>query len=425
LSRKGGSMSTMGLVEGGNDHRCATVGAVDGGDTLASLRARIDEIDRDLVRLLNERFAVCERIGAAKRAAGGAGDAVVYVPSREKAVLDKVSRLNRQYPGPLSEPAVRSIFREIMSYSIHLQRPISIVYPGESGGLAHQAAIARFGTSLTCVGGDLDLRAVFDAVQRGHSQYGVVPVDRLSDMISVMYRLACSDDLMVYAEIALPVALHLCTASASRPAIADIRRVFVPPESAGRCRRWLAQTMPAADVVESRTLADAMSEAAVDDGQEKVVVCTALAAMLHRFNVIADGIEDSGDAIDQFVIIGRDMDRATGADKSSIVFALSGCATSTGTLCDVLSLLKRHDVNLMSITSREVRHVAEVTRDCPGAPRLAPDDSFFFIDVDGHVSDADARIRSLINDLRQRCAWVRLLGSRSKSTSPSSFAVRE
>lgn len=78
-------------------------------------RRRIDEIDRRLVELLNERSQCALEIGKEKRAAG----LPVYQPDRERQILDNVEELNA---GPLSEAAVRRLFERIIDEARSLER---------------------------------------------------------------------------------------------------------------------------------------------------------------------------------------------------------------------------------------------------------------------------------------------------------------
>ena len=70
-------------------------------------RRRIDEIDRELVRLLNERSRCAQEIGRLKRRLR----AEVYQPEREREILDDVLRVNA---GPLDEASLRRLFQLIM-----------------------------------------------------------------------------------------------------------------------------------------------------------------------------------------------------------------------------------------------------------------------------------------------------------------------
>src|SRR6187455_3288030 len=104
-------------------------------------RKAIDEYDAQLVRLLNERTKHVLAIGELKLKAGEE----IYAPHREKTVLNRICRLNK---GPITEPSLRAIYREIMSSALSLEKTLTIGYLGPEATFTHQAAIRRFGSSL-------------------------------------------------------------------------------------------------------------------------------------------------------------------------------------------------------------------------------------------------------------------------------------
>jgi chorismate mutase len=80
-------------------------------------RRKIDEIDRRLVELLNERSRCVVEIGKIKQASGDA----LYQPDREKQVLDGVVRAN---PGPLPDAAIRRLFERILDEARSVERVV-------------------------------------------------------------------------------------------------------------------------------------------------------------------------------------------------------------------------------------------------------------------------------------------------------------
>ena len=87
---------------------------------LDNLRKKIDSLDSEIIRLLNERIEIVQQIGNAKKESG----AEIYVPSRERAVFEKIKGLNK---GPLPEESAHAIYREIMSAALALETNPSIV----------------------------------------------------------------------------------------------------------------------------------------------------------------------------------------------------------------------------------------------------------------------------------------------------------
>ena len=82
---------------------------------LDELRVLIDEVDRRVVELLNERTRVVEEIGRVKRQAA----LPIYEPKREELVFANVTASNH---GPLSPEALRGIFERIIDEMRKIQR---------------------------------------------------------------------------------------------------------------------------------------------------------------------------------------------------------------------------------------------------------------------------------------------------------------
>ena len=82
---------------------------------IAELRQRIDELDKELVKLISWRAEAAQAIGQLKKVA----DLPVYEPKREREVFDNVKAMN---PGPLSDIELLHVFERIMDVMRTLQR---------------------------------------------------------------------------------------------------------------------------------------------------------------------------------------------------------------------------------------------------------------------------------------------------------------
>jgi chorismate mutase len=102
------------------------------------LRTRVDQIDLEILRLLQQRTKLSRRIGDTKRR----HRAVVYVPERERDLLRRVNRLSR---GKLPPRAITAIFREILSSSRAAQGQGAI-------GLLQGSAPAIMASARWCFG---------------------------------------------------------------------------------------------------------------------------------------------------------------------------------------------------------------------------------------------------------------------------------
>ena len=88
---------------------------LDALQTLARCRERIDQIDRRLVELLNERTTIAEEIGRAKREAA----LPIYEPKRESEVFNNITSHNG---GPLTEDGLKRIFERIIDEMRRVQK---------------------------------------------------------------------------------------------------------------------------------------------------------------------------------------------------------------------------------------------------------------------------------------------------------------
>lgn len=136
---------------------------------LTDLREKIDAIDTQLLRLLNERATLALEVGRIKNRDG----LPIYAPDREMSLLRGLCDRNE---GPLSPTAIRAIYREIMSAALSLEKDVVIACFGAEGGACHQAARARFGSSVGYAFFP-EVADLFAAVGRGEADCGVVLIE--------------------------------------------------------------------------------------------------------------------------------------------------------------------------------------------------------------------------------------------------------
>ncbi len=136
---------------------------------LSTIRQKIDAIDTQLLKLLNDRAKLALEVGKIKSRDG----LPIYAPDREMALLRGLIEKNE---GPLSPGAIRAIYREIMSAALSLEKDVVIACFGPEGGPCHLAARARFGSSVSYAF-FADVAELFSAVGRGEGDCGVVPIE--------------------------------------------------------------------------------------------------------------------------------------------------------------------------------------------------------------------------------------------------------
>jgi len=350
-------------------------------DPLQPLREQIDAIDARLVDLLNERARVVVEVGKVKRSA--ASNTPIYAPDRERAVLDRVRAMNQ---GPLPNACLEAIWREMMSGSFALERPLRIGYLGPAGSFSHLAARRQFGASVDY--DELsDFAAIFDEVARGHVDYGLVPVEN-STHGGVTASLDCFLDtpVQVCAEVMLAVHHNLL----SRFPLDRIAAVHSHEQALGQCKRWLQAQLPNARLVPTVSTSQAARSAAEQDGV--AAIGTTLAAQLYDLPMRFENIEDNPSNATRFFIIGKQSPKPTGDDKTAILFTTEH---KPGALTDVLAVFRDAGINISRLAERPSQRKNW--------------EYYFFIDVDGHADEQP--LKDTLIKAKSHCLQLTTLGS--------------
>lgn len=346
---------------------------------IEQLRARIDELDLQIVKLLNDRAKVVVDIGQIKRD----GSSPIYAPDREQRVLDHVRQANH---GPLPNTCLEAIWRELMSGSFALERPLRIGYLGPPGSFSHLAARQKFGASVEYV--DLeDIASVFDEASRGQINLGLVPIEN-SAMGGIGETLDCflNSSARVFAEVLVTVHHNIL---ADTP-LDQIKRVYSKPEVFSQCRRWLGRNMPAVERVPVASSSKAAQIAAGEPGS--AAVGSTLAGEIYKLKTQASNIEDNPNNVTRFFVISTQQALASGDDKTAVVFT---AAHRPGALADVLDVFRDQGLNLTHIDKRPSQRVNW--------------EYYFFLDFLGHVSDPS--VAKAIEAARAKCSQLTVLGS--------------
>lgn len=347
---------------------------------LSDLRARIDEIDKQLLALLNERAELAKAIGEIKTR----DRKPFFTPEREQAIYRQLQKLNT---GPLSHEQLVSIFREIISISRALEKAPAIAYWGPEGTFTHMAALRRFGRSAHFTPCD-SIADVFAAVEQSTVDYGVVPVENsIAGVVPETLDMFPLTNARICAEVYVPIAHHLLSKCKS---LNQVIRVYAGPQPIQQCRRWLRLHLPAAEIIEAIPTARAARIAGEDP--HGAAIGNSLTAELVGIPILCEHIEDNPHNRTRFLVIGYNEPAPTGNDKTSMVFTLRN---RPGELYRALGAFERHGVNLTMIESRpNPRGMFEY---------------LFYVDVQGHRQDA--KVRSALEELETYAREVVLLGS--------------
>jgi chorismate mutase/prephenate dehydratase len=296
--------------------------------------------------------------------------------------LERVLMLNK---GPLENQTIRAIFRELFSGTRALIKRLHAVFLGPAYSYSHLAALEKFGSGveLLPVG---TVAAVFDAINRGQADYGVVPIEnstdgRIADTLEMFARLP----VRICGEIQLQIHHHLlgkCERS-------GVHEVYSKPQALSQCRPWLARHLPEARTIEMASTATAAQLATEKPGA--AAIASWQAGVHYGLNVIAQNIEDNQHNVTRFAIIGNQQHPRSGHDKTSLMFEIPH---QPGSLADAMVVFKHSKLNLTWIESFPMAGT--------------PNEYLFFVEFDGHPDDPG--VRRALKALERRTQRLEVLG---------------
>ncbi len=346
---------------------------------LDPLRLRIDQLDQDIIKLLNERAKVVVEIGKVKQH----DNSPIYAPDREQQVLAQVRKYNQ---GPLPDTCLEAIWRELMSGSFALERALKIGYLGPPGSFSHLAARLKFGVSVEYAHLD-DIGSVFDQTARGHIDLGLVPIEN-SAMGGIGETLDCF--LQSPARVFAEVLIHVHHNVLAQCPLDQIKRVYSRPEVFSQCRQWVNQNLSHTQRVAVESSSKAAQIAA--DEPNAAAIGSTLAAELYKLQIQAQNIEDNPTNVTRFFVISNQQPGPSKDDKTAVMFTT---AHQPGALANVLDTFRDHNLNLTHIDKRPSQRVNW--------------EYYFFVDFAGHESDP--KVAAALEAVRARCQQLTVLGS--------------
>lgn len=347
---------------------------------LTKLRARIDDIDNRVLALLSERASIAQEVGRAKDGTG----APIHVPERERAILSRIEGLNR---GPLGKQALESIYREIFSACLSMERELSIAFLGPETTYSHQAAIQHFGHQPRFQAA-ASIDEVFDAVERKQADYGVVPVENSTEgSVNITLDRLISTPASICAEVIVPIHHHFMRAQGASGKVA---RIYSHPQVFAQCRAWLRDHHPGVEQVTTASTAQAAAQAA--DDKEGAALASHLAAEKYSLSIEAENVEDRSENRTRFLVLGRQVCAPSGADKTTLLIAVKD---EPGVLFRMLQPFAREKVSLTRIESRPSRGKAW--------------EYVFLVDLAGHIEERS--VARALAQVEKHCRQVKVLGS--------------
>ncbi|MGR9087447.1 MAG: prephenate dehydratase [Gammaproteobacteria bacterium] len=353
---------------------------------LSELRDKIDKIDAEILRLINQRATYAKEIALTKIASGE--DGTFYRPDRESQVLRRIGEMNQ---GPLSGPAVVRFFRELMSACLALEKPLEVAFLGPEGTFTQQAAFKHFGHAVNTVS-TASINEIFNAVELDKCHFGVVPVENSTEgVISHTLDRFLTSPLKICGEVELKVHENLMGHAGGLELITE---VYSHQQSLAQCRFWLDKHLPHACLTAVASNAEAARLASMN--RQAAAIAGLAAAEVYQLPVIEKNIEDEANNTTRFIVIGQQMSSSTGKDKTSLVISTGN---QPGALYRALEPFARFGIGMVNIESRPSRQGLW--------------EYVFFIDIEGHGDDPN--VTEALGILKGNVHMLKLLGSYPKA----------
>lgn len=350
----------------------------------AAVQSELKKIDREIVKLVNKRCAMTIK----QIKSDPEPRKAMFDPKSDEELRENIEKFNAS--GPLTNNAIRGVFRQILSSARRQIHPQRVAYLGPAYSYTHLAALERFGEGADMVPVNT-IGAVFEEVNRGNTEFGVVPIEnstdgRVVDTLDMFTRLP----LRICGEVLIAIHHNLL----ARCERSQITEIYSKPQALSQCREWLARNMPQAHLHEVTSTSTAAQLAATKPGA--AAVASHQASVEYDLQIIVEGIEDNANNVTRFAVIGEEVCDPTGSDRTAILVQI---AHTAGSLADTLQIFKKNKVNLTWIESFPLRGEE------PGY--------LFFIDFEGHIQEP--HIKRTINELEKRVVRLETMGSYPRS----------
>lgn len=372
---------------------------------LLQIRDQLDVIDREIVRLFEERMGLIKDVAEFKIQTGKQ----VFDKERENAKIASVRKLAHS---EFNEQAAEELFTQLMTISRRFQyrlleqhgqkvelgfkqidhlpvENVRVVYQGVEGAYSHEATMAYFGDDVDCY----HVKTWEDAmeeVEKGKADYAVIPIENSSaGAVTGNYDLLISHDNVIVAEICIPVNHMLLGIPGADPD--NIRSVYSHPQALMQCSQYL-NARPQWRQISVENTAVAARKIIEDQDRSQAAVASRAAGKLYGLEVLAEGINHNKENTTRFIVLTKDRVYQKDAQKVTLCFELPH---KSGTLYNMLGNLIYNGVNMRMIESR---------------PILGRNWEYrFFVDIEGNLSEPS--IQNALKGVAEEAANMRILGN--------------
>lgn len=334
---------------------------------LSETRKKIDEVDRQIVALFEERMRLGNDVAEYKRAAGKP----ILDKERER---EKIETMKSLASNEFNKKAVEELFQQLMSLSrkyqytligakeegvqtkfqmldrFEFQENEKVVYQGVAGAYSEQCVCQFFGEKVErfCVD---EFKDVMEQLSQGKADYGVLPIENSSvGTVSGIYDLLSEyKDLCIIGEEIVEVRHALL--GTKDATIDDIVEVYSHPQGIMQSKKFLEKhNLKAKEYSNTAKAAEMIAQLG---DKTKGAIASEYAARLYELQVLQDHINTEKENCTRFIILKKGKFYTKDAKKITISFVLPH---ESGTLYEMLSHVIHNDLNMTRIESRPLEN---------------------------------------------------------------------
>ncbi|MBS6397496.1 MAG: prephenate dehydratase [Clostridiales bacterium] len=372
---------------------------------LLELRDQIDVIDREMVRLFEERMDICRQVAEYKIASGKK----VLDRTRE---MQKLETLGGLAHSDFNRHGIQELFQQIMAMSRKLQYQLleaegvsgnlpftqidqidrqhcRVVYQGVEGAYSHQAAMEYFGKQVN-VFHMASWKECMEAIKEGMADYAVLPIENSSaGEVNDIYDLLEEYENFIVGEQIIQVSHALLGVPGAE--LTDVKTVFSHPQALMQCSVYLEEHEAWRQISLPNT-AMAAEKVAQEMDKSQAAIASEAAAEHYGLKILQMPINHNRFNSTRFIIVTNRKMYEKDAKKVSICFELPH---TSGSLYNILSHVIYNDLNMCKIESRPI----------PGRNW----EYHFFVDFEGNLNDS--AVKNAIRGIMEEAVNFKILGN--------------
>jgi chorismate mutase/prephenate dehydratase len=374
---------------------------------LESIRHRLDEIDRSILKALAERQDLVKEVSSLKLTSKtGIRDL-----EREEKLLNKIRDLAAEVG--LDRYYAEHLFREIITNSVRFQTHslvdhqnsqqtdrVRVSYQGTDGAYSHLAAVRHFDeryAQVDCYGYNTFVEAA-KAVKEGHVDYAVLPIENTTaGSINDTYDILGDSKLHIIGEEVLKV-VH-CLLAVEPVELSKIRRILSHPKAIEQCTYFLSK-LPRCKVESYLDTAISAKKVLEDGDLSQAAIAGAHAADHYGLHIIEHDIANQKENFTRFVVVANEPVKVDDQIpcKTSLMMVTSH---KEGALVDCLNALHKHGINICKLESR---------------PKInEPFRYSFYVDIEANRTNTNTE--KALKELAKEAEELKILGSYAKQLS--------